>query len=127
MPARQDQTLQIFLIIFIFAFLVTAVVAYLGWRNYGEADGRAVALKTSNDEKDAKMGDQGTELKEAHQWMAFDPEITAANAKTQYDADMKAYGSGIADADSRAYHKVLETVYAEGLATAAREAKLKAE
>ena len=33
MPARQDQTLQIFLIIFIFAFLVTAVVAYLGWRD----------------------------------------------------------------------------------------------
>ena len=41
MPARQDQTLQIFLIIFIFAFLVTAVVAYLGWRGYSEAANRS--------------------------------------------------------------------------------------
>ena len=38
MPARQDQTLQIFLIVFIFLFLVSAVSAYLGWKGYGEAE-----------------------------------------------------------------------------------------
>ena len=36
MAARQDQTLQIFLIIFIFLFLVAAVFAYLGWRGYSD-------------------------------------------------------------------------------------------
>ena len=41
MAARQDQTLQIFLIIFIFLFLVAAVVAYLGWRGYSDADQNA--------------------------------------------------------------------------------------
>ena len=54
MPARQDQTLQIFLIIFIFAFLVTAVVAYLGWRGYGEADTKAAALDASLKTKSAR-------------------------------------------------------------------------
>ena len=56
MPARQDQTLQIFLIIFIFAFLVTAVVAYLGWRGYSEADAKAVALDASLKTKTPRCG-----------------------------------------------------------------------
>ena len=47
MPARQDQTLQIFLIVFIFLFLVSAVLAYLGWKGYGEAEQRATANETS--------------------------------------------------------------------------------
>ena len=36
MPARQDQTLQIFLIISIFFSLVCAVLGFLGWRAYSE-------------------------------------------------------------------------------------------
>ena len=43
MAARQDQTLQIFLIVFIFLFLVSAVVAYLGWKGYSDAEIQAMA------------------------------------------------------------------------------------
>ncbi len=125
MPARQDQTLQIFLIIFIFAFLVTAVVAYLGWRGYGEAETKAVALQTSLTEKNTQNEAQKTELQDLRQLMGFGPNDSTADVKKTGEEDMKTYGSGIADEASRTYRKVLETVYAESLQTAAREAKLK--
>jgi hypothetical protein len=127
MPARQDQTLQIFLIIFIFAFLVTAVVAYLGWRGYSEADTKAVALDTSLKTKSAESETQKTDLEDMRQLMGFERNSTTADVKKQGELDMKTYGSGIADEASRTYRKVLETVHAELLASAAREAKQKAE
>src|SRR5262249_18553094 len=98
-----------------------------GWRNYSEADGRAVALKTSNDEKDTKMRDQGTELEDTRTLLGFDKATSTADVKKQGEADMKLYGSGIADEASRTYRKVLETVHAELLTSAAREAKQKAD
>ena len=54
MAARQDQTLQIFLIIFIFVFLVTAVVAYLGWRGYSDSDQKATALQSQLNDKNTQ-------------------------------------------------------------------------
>src|SRR6187399_1210295 len=97
MPARQDQTLQIFLIIFIFAFLVTAVVAYLGWRGYSEADGRAVALQASLTEKSTQAQTQQTDLEDMRQLMGFGRNDTTDAVKKSGEADMKTYGSGIAD------------------------------
>src|SRR4051812_12955556 len=123
MPARQDQTLQIFLIIFIFAFLVTAVVAYLGWRGNSENFAKATALDESLRKKTSESDAQKTELEDTRQLMGFERTATAENVKKQGDLDMKTYGSGIADEASRTYRKVLETVYAELLTSAAREAK----
>ena len=127
MAARQDQTLQIFLIIFIFAFLVTAVVAYLGWRNYGDADGRAVALQTQVNDKNGQVTTLTTDLEDLRQLLGVERNASTADTKKAGEADMKNYGSAIADEASRTYRKVLESVYAEGQATAAREAKLKSE
>jgi hypothetical protein len=127
MPARQDQTLQIFLIIFIFAFLVTAVVAYLGWRGYSEADARAVALDTSLKTKTGEAETAKTDLEDTRQLLGVERNASTAEVKKTGEADMKTYGSGIADEASRSYRKVLETVHAELMASAAREAKLKAE
>ncbi len=126
MPSRQDQTLQIFLIIFIFAFLVTAVVAYLGWRGYSEADARAVTLDASLKTKTSEADTQRTDLEDMRQLMGFERNSATADVTKQGELDMKTYGSGIADEASRTYRKVLETVYAEGQSTAAREADLKA-
>jgi hypothetical protein len=125
MAARQDQTLQIFLIIFIFAFLVSAVVAYLGWHGYSEATARETALKTSLADKSKQSDDQKTELQDLHQVLGFGRDDNATAVKAATDADMKTYGSGIADEASRTYHKVLETIAAERDQTAAREAKQK--
>ena len=66
-------------------------------------------------------------LEDMRQLMGFERNSTTADVKKQGDSDMKTYGSGIADEASRTYRKVLETVHAELLASAAREAKQKAE
>jgi hypothetical protein len=125
MAARQDQTLQIFLIVFIFAFLVSAVLAYLGWHGYSEASAREAAVTASKKDADDKLRTKDTELQELHQYVGFGPNDNAAAVKAAFDADMKTYGGGIADEASRTYRKVVETVYTERDQTAAREAKLK--
>ena len=51
MPARQDQTLQIFLIISIFFSLVCAVLGFLAWRAYSEESQRYAALENDNRSK----------------------------------------------------------------------------
>jgi hypothetical protein len=127
MPARQDQTLQIFLIVFIFAFLVSAVVAYLGWKGYSDAEQRAAGLQTSLNDKNTQVNNQQTELEDQREMMGFGRNDNAPDVKAAFEGDMKAMGAGIADEASRSYRKVLETVYAEAQNTAKREAALKEE
>ncbi|MEX2309402.1 MAG: hypothetical protein WD738_17515 [Pirellulales bacterium] len=125
MAARQDQTLQIFLIVFIFAFLVSAVVAYLGWKGYSDAEQRAAGLQTSLSGKELATQNQQTEIEDLREMMGFGRSDNAPDVKAAFDADMKTMGAGIADEESRSYRKVLETVYAEAQNTAKREADLK--
>jgi hypothetical protein len=127
MPARQDQTLQIFLIICIFAFLVTAVVAYFGWSSYGEASQEATSLKTQLADKNTAVQNQQTEIGELRQMIGFDPNDNSADVKSAVEDDMKKYGAGVADENSRSYRKVLETVYTDWQKTAQREASLEEE
>ncbi|MCC7476401.1 MAG: hypothetical protein IT425_13485 [Pirellulales bacterium] len=126
MAARQDQTLQIFLIIFIFLFLVTAVVAYLGWRGYSDADQRATALQTQLKDKESQTQTQQTELEDLREVMGFGRNDNTADVKKAAEKDLETLGgAGVAEAGSRSYHKVLEAVHKELTATTAREAKLK--
>lgn len=126
MPARQDQTLQIVLIGCIFAFLVTAVVAYLGWRGYGEASRDATQAKTSLQSEQQRTQTQQTEIEDLRQMLGVGRNDAADNVKKAFDDDMKAYGGGLEEA-SRSYRKVLETVYTDAQKTAQREAALEAE
>lgn len=124
MPARQDQTLQIFLIVFIFAFLVTAVVAYLGWRGYGEADAKAVALNSQLSEKNTQNQTQLTDLEDLKQLIGFGRSDATGDVKKTSEEELKVYGRGVDEAN-RSWRKVLETVDAESQKTAASEANLK--
>jgi hypothetical protein len=127
MAARQDQTLQIFLIVFIFAFLVSAVVAYLGWKGYSDAEQRAASLEASlKTEKDTTQNQQ-TELEDQREMMGVGRNDNATAVKTAFDADMKTMGGGVAEEESRSYRKVLQTVYDELQSTTKREAALKEE
>ncbi|HVT27340.1 MAG TPA: hypothetical protein VHE81_04915 [Lacipirellulaceae bacterium] len=125
MPARQDQTLQIFLIIFIFAFLVAAVVAFLGWRGYSEASTRATALQTSLNQQTSDSQSKSAELEDMRRTIGFGANDSAADVKKAAEQDMKTYGAPVGDEASRTYRKVMETLYGELQATAAREAELK--
>ena len=57
--------------------------------------------------------------------MGFGRNDNTADVKKAAEADMTAYGTGVADEASRSYRKVLETVSKELQDTAAREATLK--
>jgi hypothetical protein len=127
MPARQDQTLQIFLIVFIFAFLVSAVVAYLGWKGYSDAEQRAAGLQSSLNDKNTQTQTQQTELEDQREMMGFGRNDNPADVKAAFEADMKTMGAGVADEESRSYRTVLQTVYDEAQSTAQREAEAKEE
>ncbi len=125
MAARQDQTLQIFLIVFIFLFLVTAVVAYLGWRGYSDSEQRATTLQTQLRDKSSQTQTQQTELEDLRERMGFGRNDSTADVKKAAEQDMETYGDGVGDKATRTYRKVLEAVYTEMQQTAAREADLK--
>jgi hypothetical protein len=125
MPARQDQTLQIFLIVCIFAFLVTAVVAYLGWKGYGEEAQRTAGLETTLSGERGTVANQRTEIETYRQKMGFGPQDNPESVLKSIDDDLKRFGPGTSPEESRSYRKVLETVYTEAQQTAAREAALK--
>lgn len=125
MAARQDQTLQIFLIIFIFLFLVAAVFAYLGWRGYSDQFQKATGLETQLGEKSKQMGEQTTDLEDLKEKTGFGRSDNSADVKKGIDQDMVTYGGAVADEANRNYRKVLVATAAELDQTAAREAKLK--
>jgi len=125
MPARQDQTLQIFLIIFIFLFLVAAVFAYLGWRGYSDQKQTAAGLQTQLNEKSKQMGEQTTDMEDLKEKMGFGRSDNSADVKKGADKDMESLGGVVADETQRNYRKVLAATAAELDQTTAREAKLK--
>ncbi|MFO0792298.1 MAG: hypothetical protein U0805_22795 [Pirellulales bacterium] len=122
MAARQDQTLQIFLIVFIFLFLVTAVVAYLGWRGYSDADQRATTVQNSLNDKNTQLNNKQAEMEELLRMAGFGANDNAADVKKAAEADMAKFAPGV---ENPSYRKVLETIYAELQQGAAREADLK--
>jgi hypothetical protein len=122
MPARQDQTLQIFLIIFIFLFLVSAVLAYLGWRGYSEANQRATGLQTTLTQNEQQLQTNRTIIEEHQTRMGFGLSDNPDSVKTAFEADMKAFANGV---ENPSYRKALETVFTDAQNTAAREATLK--
>jgi hypothetical protein len=123
MAARQDQTLQIFLIIFIFLFLIAAVLAYLGWRGYSDEFQRATTLDTKAKEKEQQVLTQQSELENLRERIGFGRNDNTPDVlKASEDELTNTYGKGI---DEPTYRKVLQSVHTELQATGAREAKLK--
>jgi hypothetical protein len=145
MAARQDQTLQIFLIVFIFLFLVSAVVAYLGWRGYSEAEQRATSLQTELNNKNTQVQTQQTELEDMREMTGFGRGDNTADVKKAAKDELKPvqgravnYSAGVAyepvaqwasegetEEHIPPYRVVLQAVYNDAQQAAAREAALK--
>jgi hypothetical protein len=125
MPARQDQTLQIFLIICIFLLLVLGVATYLGWRGYSDAEQRLTAANTNLEQKNTQVTNLQTENENYREFIGVGRNDNYADVETTFKADMRRYGAGVADEGSRYYRKVLEAVAAEAQRNAAGEAEQK--
>jgi hypothetical protein len=121
MPARQDQTLQIFLIVFIFLFLICAVLAYLGWKGYSEAEQRAASTASTLATTNEQVRNQQTVIEQHQERMGFGPSDSPESVKTSFEADMKSHGAGV---ENPSYRKVLESLVKDFNASAAREAVL---
>jgi hypothetical protein len=145
MPARQDQTLQIFLIVFIFLFLVSAVVAYLGWRGYSEAEQRATGLQTQNNDLNTQVRNYQVELEDMREMVGFGRGDNTADVKKAAKDELKPvqgravnYSAGVpydpvsqwaSDGETEEhippYRVVLQSVYNDAQQAAANEATLK--
>jgi hypothetical protein len=123
MAARQDQTLQIFLIVFIFLFLICAVLAYLGWKGYSEANQQLTSTKKSLDDANVQAQNQQTVIDQHEERMGFAATDNTDSVQKAFDADMKAYAGAM---ENPSYRKVLETVFNDFKESAAREAALTA-
>jgi hypothetical protein len=145
MPARQDQTLQIFLIVFIFLFLVSAVVAYLGWRGYSEAEQRATALNTEKTNLDTQVRNYQVELEDMREMAGFGRGDNTVDVKKAAKEELKPvqgravnYSAGVpyepvsqwasegeTEEHIPPYRVVLQAVYNDLQQATAREAALK--
>jgi len=111
--------------VFIFLFLICAVFAYLGWKGYSEATQRADSLDATLVTTKDQVGKQQTIIEDHQERMGFGRSDNPESVKTAFEADMKAYGAGVADEGSWFYRKVLEAVSNEARQTAGRETALK--
>jgi hypothetical protein len=125
MPARQDQTLQIFLIICIFLVLVLGVATYLGWKGYSDSEQRLAAANTSLGEKNTQVTNLQTENENYREYMGFGRNDNFSDVEAAFKQDMNNFGAGVAAEGSRYYRKVLEAVATELQRTAASETELK--
>jgi hypothetical protein len=125
MAARQDQGLQIALIILIFLFILSAVAAYIGWKSYSDSEQRGAEFQTQLTDKNGQVTNLQTENEELRTMMGFGANDNMPAVKTAYETDMKTMGAAVADETRRYYKDVLKSVYAEAQMTAAREAEAK--
>jgi hypothetical protein len=127
MAARQDQGLQIALIILIFLFILSGVAAYIGWKSYGEAVQRETALQSQLRDKTDQVNSIQSENEQLRTWTGFGANDDIALVEKAYKADMDRYGTAIAEPGQRFYKNVLEAVAKERDDTAGREADARAQ
>ncbi len=106
--ARENQGLQIALIIFVMLTIILGVTTYLCFRQYEEADGRAKAAGVDRDKKAQlaiKNEDDANELKRLI-GVAKTEKVDAITT-TIFSGDMKKYGGSYPEVD-RFYRPLLE-------------------
>lgn len=124
MAARQDQGMQIFLIVLIFMSIVLAVATYIGWKSNSETKQRLAQVETNLRTAKEESDKRALENEEMRKFMGFGANDNFADVEKAYTADMERFGAAAAQ-DNRFYRTVLEAVFKEAADTAAREAESK--
>ena len=124
MAARQDQTLQIGLIISALLVFILGIVAYLNYRWLTEAEQRADGLAQQKSSADNAARESIVQSETYLAALGFDPAESFDTISTEIEADKQRYMSNF-DEDSRAYRSVLESIYEENQKIARQEAEAK--
>lgn len=125
MAARQDQTLQIGLIIAALLVFILGIVAYLNYRWLAEAEQRAADLQQQKSSADNAARESIVQSETYLTALGFDPAENFTTIREQIEADKQQYMSNF-DEDSRAYRSVLEAIYEENQKIARQESEAKA-
>lgn len=124
MAARQDQGLQIALIIFIFLFVGTFVLWYLYFRSASELQTQLTQVQSELRNEQSRAGNLQSENQRYRQMMGFDELENFDNVNTTFEQDMERFGKTF-DESRRFYRDLLEYVHDENDRIAAREAAAK--
>jgi hypothetical protein len=122
MAARQDQGLQIALIVFVFLFVVFAAMSYLFYRGSSDARTHVAELENQKRDADTKSAKQTQDDKDFRQMMGFGEADNAEDVKKTFDEDMKRFGG---DPTSGSYRNVLDAVFKAKAETESRETAAK--
>src|SRR3990172_1003505 len=124
MAARQDQGLQIALIVFIFLFVLVAVLWYLYFKSASELTQQVARLQTDLSDKNAAANNLLTENQDYRRKMGFDENETVENVQKTFEEDMKRFGQTFKEGDP-SYRDILQYVYEESEKIAGREVEAK--
>ncbi|MGA2033071.1 MAG: hypothetical protein ABSG68_12500 [Thermoguttaceae bacterium] len=110
--ARENQGLQIALIIFVMLTIVLGVTTFVGFNKYGEA------LKNAKDNSETATNEMrrannlNTECGELKKIIGFAPSTSLVDVQNQYKTDMDKYQGALPDEAARFYRPALEQVWA---------------
>jgi len=108
--ARENQGLQIALIIFVILTIALAVTTFMFFK---QADDLAIREKTAveNADKNKKLADGlADEGKELRKWIGFQENEPIGNVRDAYNKDMQRFDAGY---DVKAYRKLVERLHAD--------------
>ena len=124
MAARQDQGMQVLVIVFVLLTVIMAGLSYFFYRSASEASQLADTNAKAKRDAEVAARDFQTANGEYLRMMGFDPFDNQDDVKKTYDEDMQRFGATF-DENRRFYRDLLEYIYEENEKIAAREAAAK--
>jgi len=112
MAARENQGLQIALIIFVMLTIVLIVTSYMFFRNYSDERDKAKSLTQQNSDKDAKMRQAIAETDDIKNVIGVAPTETIDAVKESSKKEMQTYGEGL-PATKQNYRALIEHLVAK--------------
>ncbi|MCO6047238.1 hypothetical protein NG895_25340 [Aeoliella sp. ICT_H6.2] len=121
MAARQDQTLQIALIVFAILLVGFMAFTYYFYKQASDASQQLDAMTDDRDSQRSAANNMGVENEQLRQWMGFEQFAEFDTVSTQVKADMDRMAGTLAE-DKRNYRDALELMYKSNLELAQAQA-----
>lgn len=119
MAARQDQTLQIALIIFAILLVVFAGFTYYFYKQYSDTSQQLAAMTTDREDQRSAVGNLQDQVQTLRQQMGFEQFADAEAIATQFEKDKESLMGAVPE-EKKTYRDALLVTYAanQGLAQA---------
>lgn len=108
------------LITFVILFIVSFVVAYIGWKSYSDSQQQVAELQNQLRDAQAAASRMQQDSESYRQWMGVGQFDNLEDVKKTFEADMERFGSNF-DESRRSYREILDYLSREKDAIAARE------